>query len=332
MKRSGGFGAALTVCALIAGCGASTSPSTTPSAPPDASSAVQFPLTFDNCGEQVTIASRPQRVLTIGTPAVDALYAAGASDKVVARAGEYDVPATGPAGAAVESKPVIDSEQPTLEAILGSKADIVIGYGLGKTTADDLNRVGISHYILSGYCGSTESATGTGDGAQVQDLYRDQEFLGRVFGTEQKANQAGDALQQRVDAVQATKPAGNRATAAAIYFLGEKIYTYGKKAMITDEMRVLGLTNDLAEVDQSVELNREALIAANPDVIIVIYGYEAGDTFDKARDHFLALPGVTSMTAVQNNALVGVTGPEAEASPIAVDGIARMARALGTLG
>ncbi|MGH3684428.1 MAG: ABC transporter substrate-binding protein [Pseudonocardiaceae bacterium] len=241
------------------------------------------------------------------------------------------MPATGPAGAAVAAKPVIDPMQPALEAIIGSKADIVIGYGLGKSTADDLARVGISHYILSGYCSSTESGTGTGDGAQVQDLYADQEFLGSLFGTQPEANQAAVDLKKRVDAVEGAKPAGNRHTAAAIYFLGDKVYTYGQKALVTDEMRVLGLTNLLAKVDQSIELNREALIAVNPDVIIVIYGYEAGDTFDKAKQHLLNLPGVSSMTAVQHNALVGVAGPEVEASPIAVDGIELMARELGGL-
>lgn len=334
LKRYFGIGALLVVGALtLASCGTGTgatpaAPAATTAAP---AAAVQFPFTFDNCGEQVTVMSRPERVLTIGTPAVDALHTAGASDKVVARAGEYDVPATGPAGAAVESQPVIDAMQPTLEAIIGSGADMVIGYGLGKTTAADLNGVGISHYILSGNCGSTESGTGTGDGAQVQDLYADQAFLGGLFGTGQTADQAGADLQKRVDAVQAAKPAGNRTTAAAIYFLGEMTYTYGKKAIVSDEMRVLGLTNLLAEVDQSVELNRESLIAANPDVIVIIYGYETGDTFDKAKEHFLSLPGVGDMTAVKNNALVGLTGPEAEASPIAVDGIERMARELGTL-
>lgn len=331
MKRSFTFGAVLAVGALtLVGCGTSTGDTSAPTTA-DPTGAVQFPLTFDNCGTKVTIQSRPERVLTIGTPAVDALYAAGASDRVVARAGEYDVPATGPAGAAVASKPVIDPMQPTLESIIGSNADIVIGYGLGKTTADDLTQAGISHYILSGYCGSTESGTGTGDGAQVQDLYTDQEFLGGIFGTQQKANQAAADLKKRVDAVQLGKPAGNRSTAAAIYFLGEQTYTYGEKAMITDEMRVLGLTNLLAKVDQSVEFNREELIAANPDVIIIIYGYEAGDTFDKAKQHFLSLPGVGTMTAVKNNALVGVTGPQAEASPIAVDGIELMARELSGL-
>lgn len=322
MKRSVLFAAAGLL--VLTGCGGNASTSSAGTAP-RSSSAVQFPFTFDNCGTKVTVKSRPERVLTIGTPAVDALYAAGASDRVVARAGEYDVPATGPAGAAVESRPVIDDMQPTLESIIGSKADIVIGYGLGKTTADDLAQVGIAHYILAGYCGSTESGTGTGDGAQVQDLYADQQFLGSLFGTQQRANQSAANLRKRVDAVQAAHPAGSRSTAAAVYFLGDKVYTYGEKAMVSDEMRVLGLTNVLAKVDQSIELNREALIAANPDVIIVIYGYQAGDTFEKARQHLLSLPGVGGMTAVKNNALVGVTGPEAEASPIAVDGIELMA-------
>ncbi|MGH8938242.1 MAG: hypothetical protein ACRDV2_02720 [Actinomycetes bacterium] len=74
---------------------------------------------FDNCGKKITIERSPERVLTIGTPAVDLLHQVGASDRVVARAGEYEVPATGPAGAAVQAKQIIDAEQPSLEKILG---------------------------------------------------------------------------------------------------------------------------------------------------------------------------------------------------------------------
>ncbi|MGH3765580.1 MAG: iron chelate uptake ABC transporter family permease subunit [Pseudonocardiaceae bacterium] len=206
---------------------------------------------------------------------------------------------------------------------------LVIARVSGRVTSTRLLLAGVAvGYALAAVTSFLIFASGARDGAQVQDLYSDQEFLGSVFDTGQKANQSAADLKKRVDAVQAAKPAGNRTTAAAIYFLGDKVYTYGEKAMVTDEMKVLGLTNLLAKVDQSVELNRESLIAANPDVIIVIYGYETGDTFDKAKQHLLDLPGAGGMSAVKNNALVEVTGPEAEASPIAVDGIEMMAREL----
>ncbi len=106
----------LTACCILvalAGCGGETSGTTSADAPQ------QFPLMFDNCGKKITIERSPERVLTIGTPAVDLLHQVGASDRVVARAGEYEVPATGPAGAAVQAKQIIDAEQPSLEKILG---------------------------------------------------------------------------------------------------------------------------------------------------------------------------------------------------------------------
>lgn len=325
MKRSYGSVAAVAVAALVlAGCGDDEKATGKAAAP-----ATQFPLTFDNCGRDVTLKTAPERVLTIGTPAVDALYHAGASRTVAARAGEYKVPATGPAGAAVRDKPIIADEQPTLESVIGAKVDMVIGYGLGKTTAADLDRVGIAHYVLTGYCGSTEAATGSGDGAQLTDVEADQSFLGRVFSSDEGSASAAD-LKARIAAVRSAT--GDRKTAAPVYFLGDAAYTYGRKATVHDQMKLLGLRNVFAGVDQSKEFNVESLIDADPDVIVLIYGYEAGDTFAKAKRKLLDRPGVGNMKAVKGDAIVGLTGPQAEASPIAVDGLERMAQELADSG
>ncbi|MGH3753546.1 MAG: ABC transporter substrate-binding protein [Pseudonocardiaceae bacterium] len=304
----------------LAGCGGATS------AAPSSAAPSQFPLTFDNCGKKITIERPPEKLLTIGTPAVDVLHQVGASDRVVARAGEYEVPATGPAGTAVQNKPIIDAEQPSLEKILGAKADMVIGYGPGKTTAEDLAGVRIPIYVQTAYCGP--HGGGTGDGGQLTDVLDDITFLGQVFGTEQQATESARGLGQRIDAVKAARPAGDRKTAAVIYFLGDARYTYGDQAIVSDQMATLGLANALGSVGQDSALNVEAFIGAKPDVVILIYGYEAGDTFEKAKQKLLAIPGVSAMKAVTSNSIVGVTGPEVEGSPIAVDGLERMARQL----
>lgn len=312
----------ITCCVLVVltGCGSGTSGTTS------AGDSGQFPLTFTNCGKKITIKQQPKRILTIGTPAVDVLHQVGVSDKIVARAGEYGVPATGSAGAAVRDKRIIDTEQPSLEKILGADVDMVIGYGPGKTTAEDLAGAGVPIYVLTAYCGP--HGGGTGNGGQLTDILDDIRFLGKVFHSQQQANKSANALQQRIEAVRESRPAGKRKTAAAIYFLGDARYTYSNQAIASDEMKALGLRNALGNVDQDSALNVEAFIGANPDVIVLIYGYEAGDSFAKAKRKLLAIPGVRGMKAVTSNSIVGITGPEAEGSPIAVDGLERMAHEL----
>jgi iron complex transport system substrate-binding protein len=62
---------------LFAGCGSTDDTTSTA----DAQSV--YPLTIDNCGEQVTLDQRPERVFTSGTTPVNLLVGVGAADAVV---------------------------------------------------------------------------------------------------------------------------------------------------------------------------------------------------------------------------------------------------------
>jgi iron complex transport system substrate-binding protein len=289
-----------------------------------------FPLLFENCGRPVSLALRPHRVLTIGTPGVDAIYRAGVTGVIAARAGEYGVPATGDAGAAAAKAPILAAAQPSLESMIGARIDMVIGYGLGQTTDEALTGAGISHYILSGNCGTSEAGTGTGSGVHFENIYNDVRFLGRVFGTQALADAAAARLSARVEAVRRKRSAGIFKTAAVVFFIGDQKYTYGRLSTSDEQLKALGLTNALEDINRSNGFNIEALIDANPDVIVLVYGYQPNDSFEKAKAQFLSLSGVGKMAAVKNGVIVGVTGPESEASPLAIDGLERLAGELRT--
>ncbi len=95
-------GALLCVLTLIAGAG-----------PTSATSAASgFPLTFENCGDQVTIASPPERVVLMYRYITPLLEAVGGLDNVVAKAREfppelYDVPVLNGVGLIAHSGQVI---------------------------------------------------------------------------------------------------------------------------------------------------------------------------------------------------------------------------------
>jgi ABC-type enterochelin transport system substrate-binding protein len=51
--------------------------------------ATVFPLTFDNCGQPVTLKQSPKKLLITEAASVATLDAVGALDRVIARTGEY---------------------------------------------------------------------------------------------------------------------------------------------------------------------------------------------------------------------------------------------------
>lgn len=286
----------------------------------------EFPMTVENCGEEVTIESRPERVLTVGGSALNLVVAAGGADTIVARAGEFGVAPAALAGSAAEDAEIIDSEFPSAEVILGADPDLVISIGLDEgANPEDLERAGISSIVVSGLC---RHAGDTVEGVVgFDDVYRDLELYGQLFGTEERATETAADLKERAGAVEA-QVGGDALDAAAIYFTGEGTppFVFGSQSMINTQLETIGFENAFSDVSgQGSELNLEELIELDPDVIILTYGYQEGQTFELAEETLRGLPGAADLTAIQQDRIVGVLGYETEADQTAVDGLESLA-------
>ena len=94
-----------------------------------------YPVTIVNCGEDLVIESEPESVMTIGTSAIALLDAAGASDRITARAGEFGADLPEGLSNPPETAEIVDPSDPAIEAIVGTEADIIVG-DMGGTTFD----------------------------------------------------------------------------------------------------------------------------------------------------------------------------------------------------
>lgn len=311
--------AALVVCILLAGCGAA------PAADPPAT-VPGFPVTIDRCGAAVTFDAPPRRVLTIGTVAVRLLHAVGANERVAARAGEFGTAVTGPAGQAVAAAPVISDEDPSTEQIVGAGVDTVIGYGLFNSTPADLAAHGIRTLVNTGECG--HDTAGAATARTFDDIYTDLEDYGRLFGAGDRGRAAIAGLRTRVDAIAAKAPGAGR-TAASVYFFAASsgLSADGTSGIADAQFEALGLRNAFDQADEYFDIGPERLIGADPDVIVLGYGY-SGETADDVRQRLLALPGITDLRAVRAGNVIPVPVTERKADPGAVDGLETIAAAL----
>ena len=82
-------------------------------------------LTVADCGRDVTIGSAPRRVLTIGTAAVELLDAAGASDRIVARTGEFGASLPADLKNPPSDGLIIDPSDLTTEEIIAAEPDLI---------------------------------------------------------------------------------------------------------------------------------------------------------------------------------------------------------------
>jgi iron complex transport system substrate-binding protein len=309
---------------LVAGCGAGTQSGT-------------GSIVVDSCGREVVFDSPPERVLAIGSEAPGLLVAAGAGAAVTHYAGTLEAP-FGP-----DVRPVVeraervleDSHDLSFETIIGSGADVAIGTDISSSTdidvlADRLAQAGVQLVTVSGYCAAVNAASVEGLTA-FELIYRDIEAYGRLFGTEQVAAEAIAGLRERVAAVEERTAGRSRQSAIPLYVTADgPLGAYGGQALVSEQMRVLGLDNVFADVQKRYfEPNAEEIVASAPDLVFAMYvptGSSALETESDVVAELRGRPELARLGAIADDrAVLPLNYFYTSASPLAVDGLELLA-------
>ncbi|WP_156759104.1 ABC transporter substrate-binding protein [Microbacterium karelineae] len=310
--------AAAALALVTAGAAAACSPAAEGSAP---DAAAGFPLTIENCGEELTIDAEPQTILTVGTSSVSLLDAAGASDRIIARTGEFGAELPADLQNPPTSAEVLDPADPAIETIVGSEADIIVGYGLFNASEDDVAAAGIPNVIIDGECSHDAALTGQTD---FEAIFADVERLARIFGTESDAAANLTTLRAELDELTATAPEpSDDAEAAVVYYFSESasLSARGGQGIADDVLARAGYGNVYGdEPSVYLEANIETLLDADPAMIVIAYGMY-GESFDDALAKLRSEPGAEDLAAVRSGAVVGVPGSSLAPDPGAIDGL-----------
>ncbi len=280
-------------------------------------------VSVSNCGQDVELPTDIERVFTIGQGAIEFLDAVGVSDRVVARSGEFGSPLPDSVDAPPSDDLIVDPFDPTAEAIIAADPDIVYGYGLFNATPEQLEQAGIAMLTVSGECGhDAGSEVADPSFATVSEELR---MLGELFGTAERAEQRADEIDARV----AELAGPDRGLDAAwVYFFSEaeSMSAYGGAGMFDHLLDTAGLGNVFAEQnDTYLSISAEALIDADPDWVIMTYGF-SGETADEAEQRLRATPGLAEVDAIAADRIVLV--PVSGATPGAVDLLETVVHAL----
>jgi iron complex transport system substrate-binding protein len=300
---------ALAVALLSAGCGDSDDTAST------AETDSVYPLTIDNCGEQVTLDQRPEAIFTRGTTPVNLLVGVGAADAIVGRSGEFGQDLVEGVGEAVEDVAVLTPDRPTAELVIGSGADLMF--------SDPPNLEGLTPQLEA----TGVQVLSTCNHDTFEEVWSSVELLGRMMGTEDRASTLIAGLEERLEEVEASRP-GADSSAAVVSVFENTLYADGNATLKHSMLEVLGLRNVFADQDQETfEVNVETLIDADPQVIVLAYGSN-DETFEDARQILTETPGADQITAVRSNAIVGIPFTLSFGSPQAVDGLEGLAEGL----
>lgn len=218
----------------------------------------------------------PQKVNTIISTApsnTEILVGLGLSDKLVA-IDKYSSDVEG----VNKDLPKIDFKNPDAETLVSLKPDIIIASGHNKTGNEDpfaaVKDAGIKVVYIP-------------TSASIEDIYKDINFISKVTGTEKKGDEMVATMKNEVNSI---KQVGDTITDKKnVYFeLGSTpaLYSLGNNTFINEMINTVGAKNIFANENSWISPSAEAVIKANPDVILTNEPTETAINAIKNRDGF----------------------------------------------
>lgn len=281
-----------------------------------------YPLTVQNCSNDVEIPQRPERIVLLTGTDVGFLAELDVLDRVVGKAGAYPPDYYDEkTNAAVEDIPSLSSRlddkaglQISDEVILEAEPDLV----LDQVRTDRFHRLGASDIpVLNDEAMCPEGVDDPG----FDDVYTQLESYGEILDREDAAARGVTKLKDRVAAARAQVPDGEDRSAAVLYPAeGSAPTAYGNRSMAAALVEEAGFTNVYDDLDERrTEVSAEDLVGRDPDIIILLH--VDGDPAD-VEGYLESLPGADQMTAVRNDDVMTMLFSFAEPpTPTAVDGL-----------
>jgi iron complex transport system substrate-binding protein len=238
-----------------------------------------FPITLRAANGEVTIPSRPTRIVSLSPAATQDLYAAGAGGQVVA----VDSYSTYPKQAPVTS---LSGYSPNVEAIAKYRPDLVVVYLDDDDIVAQLDKLHIPVLL--------EPAAASLSGAYAQI-----EQLGEATGHTSAAAQVVATMQRQVSATVRSVPKPKTRVSVYIETGINPYYSATSSSFMGQIVGLLGLRNiaDAAGSNPYPSLSSEYIVAANPDLVVLADTVCCG----QSRATVAARPGWKAINAVRNS-------------------------------
>jgi len=297
----------------LAACGPAASstaaPTTTPTPPPTsaptavatATPASAFPLTVtDSNDRKVTIASQPQKIISLAPSDTEIVYALGQGSRLVGVDMFSDYP--------LEAKSVLNIGGSRgnfdLEKIVALHPDLVLA--AGTTSSDNLKKLDDLKLLV--VVVSSNQTT-------MDSIMSDIKLVGAVLGVPAQAGQVTSAMQLRLDKLK-TKVAAAKSRPRVYWELDAtnpaKPFTVGAGNFVDDLIKLAGGENVFGAVASPFpQVGAESVVAAAPEVILLsdaAYGISPESV--KARSGWSGVPAVKNNKVFPiEDSLVSRPGP-----------------------
>ena len=280
------FAPVLAVLILVASaCGAATAPVQSQQPSPTATAAAAaFPATVtDFQNRSVTVAQRPERIVSIGPSITEFVFALGAGPRVVGADDFSDEPA------AAKQVEKVGGIKVNFEKVVSLKPDLVLSVKFSDGTIEKLASAGLLVLVV--------------DPQSAGDVARTAILLGRAVGSD--GNAMARDIQKRIDDVRAKTSTAT--TKPRVYHEIDasdptKIFTVGPGSYIHDLIEIAGGQNIAARAASAYpQLSAEEILRSDPEIIVL-----AAAEYSAKPDQVAARTGWSVISAVKNKRIVTI--------------------------
>ena len=300
MKKLLSLAAALALAVSLAACAspASSAQSASSAAPQsasqaaDASSGASAKPTQDRSGAPITLPETIDSIAVMAPSIAETVVDLGLGDKIVA----IDTQTEAYALAGVpEGLPAFDMQAPDTEALAALEPDVVFVSGISIIEGENL----FQPLVDMGVCIASIPTSNS-----IADIEADITFLAACLGCEAQGEAIVDEMQAEIDAVAAIGAAVPEDERKSVYFeisAAPYCYSFGEGVFLDEMLELIGADNVLAGQEGWLSVDEEAVVAADPDVILTSVNY-----IDDPVGEITARAGWEGLAAVQNGEVYAI--------------------------
>lgn len=298
-------------------------------------------LTVESCGLELNFDSVPERAVTLSQAATEVMLELGLADQMVGTANLYGA-IPDHLRQAYDSVPELAAEIPPLEVILDTNPDFIYGtIGSIFTPAEAGDRaehqeLGVNVFLSNMNC---ENSPAQPVPATFDAVFDEIRTIGEIFEVEEEAEAFIATQQAKIDAALAEAETLTAAPSVLWFFAPYQgvPYVAGADGIPDNVNKLTGTTNVFSDLDTSPwpEVTWEAIVEADPDVIVVADLSERGLPGDSAQEKIDMLksdPASASLTAVIEDRFIIIPGPPMDPSVRSVDVLVDFVAGLKELG
>lgn len=263
----------------------------------------------DRSGNEFIMPKNLNRIISTAPTNTEILVGLGLGDKIIAT-DEYSKDVKGVKNDITR----ISIEKPDPETIISLKPDLVVASEQNIQGGEDQFKSIKDMGIPVVYIPSSKS---------FEEIYKDIEFLGKVTGTENKANEMISGMKSEVEKI---KKIGDKIKdKKSVYFeIGPAptLYSFGSDTFLNDMIEIVGAKNIFANQKGWIQPSEEAVVDKNPDVILTNVNY-VKDPIKEIKSR----KGWSKINAVKDNRVYSVdTNTSSRASQFSIEALKEIAK------